>query len=74
MIASSAGLGPGAVVILTVVCIGAGLPIRQAEGEVVPFDPEQWALAEARVVDRFGRRAEMETARLKNAPRGVFGI
>ena len=59
-------LPTAAVVILTMACFAAGLPIQEVEGNVIPFTPERWDLANAKVVDHLERKAMMGAALLKD--------
>jgi sugar lactone lactonase YvrE len=60
------GLPAWIALFLTTVCLAAGLPIQEAEGEIVPFSPERWDLANAKVVDHLERKALMGAALLKD--------
>lgn len=55
-----------AAAVLTSALLAAAFPIPPSEGEVIPFGPERWNLAEAKVFDHLGRRALMGTALLKD--------
>jgi len=52
--------------ILMMACLAAGLPIQEAEREIIPFEPERWDLSGAKVVDHLERQALIGTAVLKD--------
>jgi sugar lactone lactonase YvrE len=54
------------VVFLATACLAAGLPIQEIEKEIIPFVPERWDLAGAKVVDHLERQALIGTAVLKD--------
>jgi hypothetical protein len=54
------------VVILAMACFASGLPIKVIEGNAIPFAPERWDLAGAKVVDHLDRQALMGAALLKD--------
>jgi sugar lactone lactonase YvrE len=54
------------VVFLTTACLAAGLPSQETAKEIVPFVPEHWDLAGAKVVDHLDRKALIGTAVLKD--------
>jgi len=59
-------LQAGGVFLLLMGCFAAILSGQEAKGEDIPFVPERWDLANAKVVDHLGRQALMGTAFLKN--------
>ena len=56
----------GLVALMAVICFDAGLANQSAAGDLVPFGPERWDLANAKVVDYLERKALMGTAFLKD--------
>jgi DNA-binding beta-propeller fold protein YncE len=55
----------GLVVLITIVCFTPGLALQGGGGEVIPFSPDRWDMANAKVVDYLERKALMGTAFLK---------
>ena len=56
----------GMAVILAMSCVAAGLAAQEAEGQVIPFSPERWDLANAKIVDHLERKALIGAALLKD--------
>jgi sugar lactone lactonase YvrE len=54
------------VVLLATACLSAAAPIQETKGAVIPFVPEHWDLAGAKVVDHLERQALIGTAVLKD--------
>lgn len=52
---------------LTMSSLLAGPSLQEAEGEIIPFVPEKWDLANAKVVDYLERKALIGTALLKES-------
>ncbi len=55
------------ILFLALLLLGADPSVREAEGEVIPFSPDRWDLANAKVVDHLERKALMGMALLKDA-------
>lgn len=56
----------GVAAFLTMAPLAAGRPAQETEGQVIPFGPERWDLANAKVVDHLERKALMGAALLKD--------
>ncbi len=59
-------LQAGIVILLTLACLTHGLAAQENKAEVIPFSPERWDLANAKVVDYLERKALMGAALLKD--------